>query len=64
MDISNESKQSNVDPYEGCVADSDIKGASDVTTCLRSPSQPVVCIIPPGARRERLVESIGSATGH
>jgi hypothetical protein len=28
------------------------------------PIQPVVWDIPPGARRERLVESIGSATSH
>jgi hypothetical protein len=60
----NKSKQSHVDPYEGCVIHSVIKGASDVATCSRSPSQTVVRNIPPGARRERLVESIGSATGH
>ena len=35
MDISNESKQSHVDPYEGYVVDSGIKGSSDVTTCSR-----------------------------
>jgi hypothetical protein len=35
MDISNESKQSHVDPYEGNVADSGVKGSSDVTTCSR-----------------------------
>jgi hypothetical protein len=35
MDVSNESKQSHVDPYEGYVVDSGIKGSSDVTTCTR-----------------------------
>ena len=31
----NKSKQSHVDPYEGYVVDSVIKGSSDVTTCSR-----------------------------
>ncbi len=35
MDMSKESKQSHVDPYEGCVVDSVIEGSSDVTTCSR-----------------------------
>jgi hypothetical protein len=35
MDISNENKQSHVDPYEGYVVNSGIKGSSDVTTCSR-----------------------------
>jgi hypothetical protein len=35
MGTPKESEQSHVDPYEGRVADSVIKGASDVTTCFR-----------------------------
>jgi hypothetical protein len=62
QDVPKESKQSRVDPYEGRVVDSGIKGSSDATTCSRSPSQPVVLNAPPGARRERLAESMGSAT--
>jgi hypothetical protein len=48
---------STLQAYEGCVVDSVIIGSSDVTTCSRSPSQPVVWNIPPGARRKRPVES-------
>jgi hypothetical protein len=50
--------------HPACVVNSVIKGAGNVTACSRSPSQPVVCNLPPGARRERLAESIGPATGH
>ena len=72
MDVSNESKQSHVDPYEGRVVDSGIKGTSDVvTTCSRlseSADGLEHSAGSPGARApgrgERLVESIGSATGH
>jgi hypothetical protein len=46
------------------VVDAVMKGAGNVTACSRSPSQPVVCNLPPGARSERLAESIGPATGH
>ncbi len=38
-----------------CDGDSGIRGSSDAPTCFRSPSQPVVWNIPPGARRERTI---------